>query len=266
MSTPVALQLWTVREECRADFTGTLARVADMGYEGVELVDWLGYAGMSPAELREHLAGLGMRASSVHAELYVIETELPRLLASCRDLGASHLVCAWAAEDRRHDLAGYRDIARSLEAIGRRAADEGLRLAYHHHDFELAPLGGRRGIDVLLEETAPEAVELELDTYWIHQGDDDPVSFLRRLGDRCRLVHLKDSLDGDRAAPRRAGLAHLATEIGTGVIDFRAVLDAVAGTARWLIVEQDEPRDHPPLESARISLENLRRVVAGRAR
>ena len=264
MKVPVALQLWSVRDDFRRDFGGTLRVVADLGYDGVELVDWLGYGGLTARALRVLLDELNLSAAALHADLDALESDLDRLVRTCIDLGIAYLVCAWVREERRRDQEGYLAVARSLEAIGARCAEHRLRLAYHHHDFELDRFCGKPALELLLDATTPEALGLELDTYWVHRGGEDPADLLQRLGSRCPLVHLKDAR-ADEGLEELAGpgVAHLATEIGTGVIDFGAVLAASVHTARWHVVEQDEPREHSALESARISLENLRSLAAG---
>ena len=263
MSVPIALQLWSVRDDFRRDFAGTLRVISDLGYEGVELVDWLGYGGLPPRALRGTLGELNLRAAALHADLDALESDFNRLVRACTDLGAVYLVCAWVRAERRRDREAYLAVARSLQALGTRCAEHRLCLVYHHHDFEFASFGGKRALELLLDATTPEALGLELDTYWVHRGGDDPAELLRRLGSRCPLVHLKDArADGRPEELAAPGVAHLATEIGTGVIDFGAVLAASADNARWHVVEQDEPREHSALESARVSLGNLRSLAA----
>jgi sugar phosphate isomerase/epimerase len=111
---------------------------------------------------------------------------------------------------------------------------EGLQLAYHNHAFEFEQVDGKTGFRWLQDETDPEAVKFEVDTYWVHEGGGDPAAFIRGLGRRCAMVHLKD-----RA--RDGGFG----EVGSGTLNFPAIFEAAQSAGvDALIVEQDScPRD-----------------------
>ena len=267
MGLPVALQLWTVRAAAARDHAGTLGRVAELGFDGVELVEELMGADRSGAATRAVLRRLGLAAVGCHAHLGALERELDRLIDVTLELGCEHLVCAWLDEPRRADLDAYRDVARSLAGIGERCRQAGVQLVYHHHDFEYARFEGRPALDWLCALVDPALLQVELDTYWVLAGGADPAAELHRFGDRCRLVHVKDRLpDGapDVAEPQ-AGVAHRTTEVGTGVLDLPELLAAAEPHVRWCIVEQDVC-PNGPFESARTGLANLRTALAERAR
>lgn len=241
---PVALQLYTVREDCQRDFAGTLRQVAAMGYAGVELA---GYGGFTAAALRSLLDDLGLAVAGNHVRLERLENELDQVIEENLVLGNRYVVCPSIPEYRRQDEAGWRQVAGSLDAIGQRLKAHGLQLCYHNHAFEFVRVGEGYALDLLFAATDPDRVKAELDVYWVRRGGEDPVAYLRRLGPRCPLVHLKDMApDGSFA------------EVGTGQLDFAAICAAASGAA-WFVVEQDVCQ-RPPLESARISLENLHRM------
>ena len=262
MSAPgLALQLWSVREQHDVDPRGVLAGVAELGYEALEVV-FSRRGGLSVGEHRAALDEVGLRACALHCFFDELEEQLPAVMEAARTWGTDTVVCSWVDPDRRRDGDDYRALARALAHAGERCREEGLRLAYHHHDFELARIDGRPAMDLIWDAVDPGLLLAEVDTYWVAVAGMDPVAYLRRLGDRCVLLHCKDLLPegSEPLAGEGEGLARLNAEVGAGVIDFPAVL-AAAPHAEWLIVEQDfSPGD--PFESARQSLAELRRLVA----
>lgn len=259
----VALQLWTVRDAYAADAAGTLGRIADLGYDGVELVDTLMSADPSGHVTRAMLDERGLAAVGLHAHLEALESDLDRLLAATRALGCRELVCAWVAAPRRRSRSTYEDVARSLGTIAAQCQREGVRLVYHHHDFEYSRFDGETALDMFCTRVPAELLTVELDTYWIMASGHDPATELERYGSRCSLLHLKDTMHPTEPAlaPEAPGVAHRTTELGTGVLPLPDVLRAAAPTIRWYIVEQDLSRDDP-LRSAEIGLQHLRRAVA----
>jgi sugar phosphate isomerase/epimerase len=252
---PVALQMWTVRQEARQDFPGTLRRIAALGYAGVEHVHSLGYGGLPARQVRALMEELGLGTAGGHVELAEWEADIGGIIADHCDLGARHVAVSWVQPERRRDEAAYLQMAESLRTIATRCRDRGLQLVYHHHDFEFVRFGGQYALDLLLERVGPELLQVEVDVHWVARGGDDPVAYLRKVSERCPLVHFKD-LNPVWAGIRDHADPRPFTEVGTGMIDFQAVARA-AGHALWWIVEQDYCAGSP-WESVRRSLENLR--------
>jgi len=253
MPTPgVACQLYTVRALTHADFPGTIRALGEIGYRAVELA---GYgSARTAAEARKVLDDHGMAVVGSHTNLENLERNLPRLIEDSRTLGNHTVVLSFLPEPRRKDAEGWRSAARLLDQIGATLRQQGLELAYHHHHFEFQRFDGKYGLDILWENSDPQNLKAELDTFWLRYGGEDPAGYITRLGPRTPLLHLKDM----RMKPdRRFG------EVGEGILDFPGILAAAerAGV-RWGIVEQDSTYDTPPLESVRRSFEHLRRLGA----
>jgi len=243
----VALQMYTVRDAQAHDFRGTLRAVAEMGYPAVEFA---GYGGLSAEEIRDLLAELHLQAAGTHTGIEALQRDLPGVVAFHHTIGARFVTVPSIPGQRYpRDEAGFRRAAADLGEIGKRLAAEGLALGYHNHDFEFFRVGERRGLDILYEETDPAHLRAELDVYWAQKGGVDPAAYIRKLGARCSLVHIKDmGADGSFA------------EVGTGTMDFPSIFaagDAVG--SEWYIVEQDICQLRPPLEAVRLSLDNLRK-------
>lgn len=239
----IALQLYTVREAAKRDFLGTLRQVAAIGYTAVELA---GLYGVPAERVRETLDEQGLRAVAAHVGLPDLEERPEQAVADLRALGCEFLVVPWVEAGRRATTAGVRALAVDLNRWGRRLGSEGLRLAYHNHDFEFGPLEGSSVWEVLTAELDPALVGLELDVYWARRGGHDPAALIARHAPGVALIHLKDIAPG--------GTADLPA--GEGALDWEAILGAArAAGAAWYIIEQDNPRD--PLDDVRRAREQM---------
>ncbi|MDQ2784874.1 MAG: sugar phosphate isomerase/epimerase [Chloroflexota bacterium] len=243
---PVALQLYTVRDEAARDFVGTLEQVAGIGYVGVELA---GYGPLSPKEVRAKLDMLGMVVAGSHIALARLENELPAVIAECRILGCSTLVCPVLPHERRTED-GFRGLATTLNRIGATARAEGLALCYHNHAFEFETMiDGVTAFDWLAAHTDPALVQLELDAFWAQKAGHDPAALLAHYTGRVPLVHLKDMT---------ADVEQTFAPVGTGCVDFAPIFAAAErGGVHWYIVEQDKA-EGSAIDAARTSWEHLR--------
>lgn len=247
---PIGLQLYTVRDEMERDFEGTLARVAEIGYNEVEFA---GYFGRSPQRVRSALDAAGLRAPSAHVPLELLREGWDAALDAARTMGHRYLVMPWLEPEERRSLEQYRKLAALFERAGEAAQRAGIRFAYHNHDFEFVPLDGMIPYDVLLAQTDPSLVRLELDLYWTYKADADPFAYFTRYPGRFPLVHVKDMAD----TPDRG-----ITEVGSGVIDFAAIVQRArqAGIEHWF-VEHDHPES--PFDSIRQSHAAMQSLIGG---
>jgi sugar phosphate isomerase/epimerase len=235
----VALQLFSVRDEARADYAGTLRRVAAAGYDAYEAA--FGYGGLSAEELGRLLDETGLRLASSHVGSARLRTALEEEVELNLAVGNPNLVCAELPIEDRRDEAAFHRWAETLGGLARRCRELGGRLGYHSHAFEFRRFGGLTGLEILLGE-APE-LDWEPDVYWISYAGEDAAAWIGRYADRCRLVHLKDMTDAPKPADpieQNAGdlKAYLAAPLGAGTLDFGPAI-AAATAAEFLIVEQD---------------------------
>ena len=246
------LQLYTVRDALRADLDGTLHAIADIGYREVELA---GCPGVSPGVFREKLRQYGLTVPSIHAGYESLRDDIDAVLDEARLFEASFLVCPFLDARERRTTADWKRVCRTLNWAGRTMRNFGYTLAYHNHDYEFVAFAdAATPFDMLVAETDPQDVKLELDVYWLAKAGLDPVSTLEDNRDRLALVHLKDmARDGETA------------ELGGGVLPMeRIVRAALAAGAKNLFVEQDVSTE--PLNSIAVSwrfLAGLPRVQPG---
>ncbi len=244
----IGMQLYTVRRELEKDFEGTLKQVAALGYREVEFA---GYFGHKPAEVKALLKRLKLDAPAAHVPFAELRGDLRQSIDAAHVIGHKYLLLAWTPPEERRTLEQYRRLADLLNEAGARTLREGVQFAYHNHDFEFAPLEGKVPYDLLLERTDPRLVKLEMDLYWTVKGGASPVEYFEKHPGRFHLLHVKD-MD---STPRR-----FFADAGKGVIDFKSIF-AQAGKAgvRHYFVENDEPAGSP-FESLRVSFEYLRRL------
>jgi sugar phosphate isomerase/epimerase len=245
MKFPVALQPYTVRDEMSNDYFGTLTKVAEVGYQGVELSP--PPEGISIADLKNHLSSIGLRVIGAHASLEQLTGGFAGLVDYLHDVGGKYVGLSQRYASRQEVL----ESANLFNRIGEHCHKEGIQFLYHNHNWEFTRYDGEYAYDTLLRETDPELVKMELDTYWVKRGGEDPADYLNRLHGRCPLLHIKDVEDSEE---------QFFAEIGEGTLDWDAIFRAAeaAGT-EWLVVEQDRSR-RPIFESIAISFRNLQKM------
>jgi sugar phosphate isomerase/epimerase len=245
-SIPIGVQLYTLREECAADFPGTLKKVADLGYDGVEFA---GLYGLTPSEVRALLDELGLRAASSHVPLEQLENNLVQVIEDQKILGSKFIVCPFIMPDQRTED-NYQKLIEILDQAGAICRQEGISLCYHNHDFELEQLtDGRKVLEAIFDDTSSENLKTELDIYWLTKAAENPVDWLKRYKNRSPLVHLKDMTKDDEK---------FFAELGTGGVQLDEVLNIGEEIGvEWWIVEQDMSR-RSPLESIEISFNYLK--------
>ncbi|MDT8369631.1 MAG: sugar phosphate isomerase/epimerase [Longimicrobiales bacterium] len=227
---PLGVQLYTVRDQMQADVARTLARVAGIGYREVEFA---GYFGHAPREIRAMLDDTGLRAPAAHIAVEALTDEWEATLETANAVGHDHLVVAWIPEPMRGSLDAWRRTADLFTRAGETARAAGLGLAYHNHDFEFHEMEGRVPFDVFCEESDPELVRIELDIFWITHGGGDALAFFERWPGRVPMVHVKGRTpEGEMV------------DVGQGAIEWAEVLGRheEAGI-RHYFVEHDTPDD-----------------------
>jgi sugar phosphate isomerase/epimerase len=220
---PIAVQLYSVREEAAKDFPGVLKRVAEIGYKGVEFA---GLHGMAAAEVKRIVDDLGLQVSSAHGPMPTKENA-QQIIDECHTLGARRLVTGpGTAIDT---MAGVLKAAELMnEGV---AALQGccVQLGLHNHWAEFQPVEGQLPEDIILEK-AP-GIFAQLDVYWIAVGGPDPATTVARLKHRAPLLHIKDGKI-DPPQPH--------TAVGEGALDMPAIIGAAdPNVLEWLIVELD---------------------------
>jgi sugar phosphate isomerase/epimerase len=215
VTSPLSVQLYTLREAMAADMPGTLQRLADLGFTQVEPFGF----GDRAAEYTAAIRGAGLTAPSTHTSLLSLDdAALDTVFAAASEAGIGTLIDPFSDPARWTDRAEVSAIAASLNRIAGRAAGAGLRVGYHNHHFELASsFDGTPALEVLATEL-DDAVVLEVDTYWVEVGGISAPELLQRLGSRVQFLHIKD---GDKSEDTKKQVA-----VGSGSVPIREILAA----------------------------------------
>jgi sugar phosphate isomerase/epimerase len=245
---PIGLQLYTVRSEMANGVEATLERVAAIGYEEVEFA---GYFGHSPTEIRDMLARTGLRSPSTHVEPDFEPDAWARILDDANEVGHRYVVVASIPPAMRSDLGAWRRTAAAMTSAGERARAAGLSYAYHNHAFEFEQMEGRVPFDVFCEESDEFFVSIELDLFWVIHSGSDPIDFFESWPGRVPMVHVKDRTAGGDMV-----------DVGAGIIDWAGIFEnsGHAGIQHFF-VEHDTPDG--PFRSIEASYGYMKRLKDG---
>lgn len=241
------IQLYTIRSEMQKDVPGSLKKIADIGYKEVEFA---GYFGHEPAEIRKMVGDLGMTAPSAHIQDATFIDNPQKTIDEALAAGHLWLVMPWVKPELRTTIDQWKNIADICNKFAAHCKAAGLRFAYHNHDFEFAPIGGALPYDVLMKSTDPATVKFELDMYWAKKGGQDLAALMAQHQGRIVMVHVKDMLPNGAM-----------TDVGLGTIPFAQLLGAAyARPIEHYFVENDDTTT--PFESAATSCKSLTQILA----
>jgi sugar phosphate isomerase/epimerase len=246
----IGLQLYTVRDAMKADFAGTIGKVASIGYKEMEFA---GYFDHSPKDVRAILDKNGLTSPSCHVSYDVVEKKWPETLASAQVIGQTFVVCPMIDEKLRKSPDGYKRVAELFNKAGEASKKAGIQFAYHNHYWEFEPdpqLGGKFPYDFLLESTDANDVKMELDLCWISVAGQDPVAYFKKYPGRFPLVHVKDMKKLPNVKPDQLATLNMEqvekdmTSVGDGIIDWKRIFAAGSmGGIEHYLVENDAPKD-----------------------
>jgi sugar phosphate isomerase/epimerase len=228
--------------------------LAEVGYDALEL--WLPAYESNAADFRRRMDDVGLRCSGIHMPLVGLINEPKKFFDYAHALGTTTLIPPYIpAADRSATADGWRRVGESLGVGAEAARKEGLKVAWHNHDFEYHRLEDRsRPIDILLEAAGPD-VDFEIDIGWVTRGWADPAQELQRYADRISTIQLKDT------APPGTALDEGWVPTGDGIIDWKSLYPLFAQTrADVLVVEHDNPTDWKVL--AKRSVDYIKALIA----
>ncbi|MFY0608278.1 MAG: sugar phosphate isomerase/epimerase [Cyclobacteriaceae bacterium] len=249
----VGVQLYTVRDAMSVDPRATLKKIGEIGYRKIEAAsyDQGKIYGMEVADFKLMVDDSGLELVSGHVPLQYFKEGFDQVVDFAVQSGQQYIVMPWLNQDDRVSIDQYKAYAELLNACGEKAKDGGITVCYHNHDFEFLPLDGQLPIDIILKDTDPALVKMELDLYWISKVGLDPVDFFDQNPSRSVLWHVKDM---DNTSDK------FFTEVGNGVIDFKRIFDAKrASGMEHFFIEQDQSDD--PMRSIEVSFNNLTQKI-----
>ena len=215
-------QLYSIRDEMAKDPIGTLKALKSMGYEDFELYGYDDandkYYGFKSAEFKRILDDLGLTITSGHYGFseYMNKSNdelrafVDRCIIGAKKLDSKYITWPWL-DPKLRTIDNFRLMAHKLNIIGARVNKAGLGFAYHNHGFEFEDQDGENGYDIILKDTDPELVKLQLDMYWVmHSSNKTPKEIVEAQPGRIVMWHIKDMDKVTRDY----------TELGNGSIDY----------------------------------------------
>lgn len=239
----IGIQLYSVRNALNKDFKGTLTKLSELGFRGVEFA--FNYGGIAPEELAVFLKEKNLQTIGIYEKLDNICNPEAEVYDQATALECKHLTFGLGIDQLKNNLEECLELCRKAVET---AAEKNLTICYHAHAHEFEKFNGEYYLNILLREIPDMA--FEADTCWIQQGGEDVIGYMQKYASRIPLLHVKDVTDNGEI-----------TELGNGIIDFKAVAGfAKINNIPWLSYEQDIS-SLPDLESASISIEHLKNCI-----
>jgi sugar phosphate isomerase/epimerase len=268
----IGLQLFSVREALAKDYAGALKQVAAIGYREVEAA---GFYKRSASDVKQLMAAAGLKCVSAHYSLADLLKAPDETIDYAKTLGLDYVICSspsvpdpsrlskypggtWQGTLHLLTLDDWKWNADQFNQMGKKMQAAGLKFGYHNHTMEFRDLSGTTAFHVLLEETDPAYVTLELDCGWAIAAGQDPVALLTKYPTRFSLLHVKDLKPStDSSAPDK----RVSTELGLGTVDYKPIFAAARkAKIRHAFIEQED-FDEPVFEALKVDFNALEKLA-----
>lgn len=235
-----ALQLWTLNNETSNDFSGTLKKVSEFGYTGVEFA---GFKDVAAKDMKKYLDEYGLKAVGSHMGASSLTDSFEETFEYNSIIGNKYIVIPSYEFDGAESVKALVEI---LNTASVKAAEYGMKIGFHNHSAEFEKINGKYILDIIADETAGNVI-IEPDVYWIRYSGVDPYEYIKKLGKKAELVHLKQ-IGADGKAE---------TLFDEGIIDMSKVVET-ASFAKDFIVEYEGDIDR--LTAAKLSADHLKNI------
>ena len=250
---PFGLQLYTLRDDLPKDPKAILKQVASFGYkqlegyEGGQGIFW----GMGNTGLKKYLDDLGMTLISTHCD---INKDFEQKAADAAAIGMKYLISPYVGPQKTLD--DYKKIADTFNQRGEVCRKNGIRFAYHNHDYSFKLQDGQFPQDIFIANTDAALVDFEMDIYWVVTAGQDPQAWLKKYKNRFRLCHIKDRT-------KNATEAADSCNLGDGSIDFPSIVKTARDSGmEYYIVEQEKYAGTTPLKAVEVDATYMKKLMA----
>ena len=265
---PVAVQVYSVRDDAEKDFLGTMKKIKEIGYEGVELA---GLYDMEPAEVKAAIEEAGLIPVSAHVPFQELVEDMEGTIAKYVEIGVKYIAIPYLMEEDRPGTPKFEGNVKLFEEIGKACKAHGIQTLYHNHDFEFVKMpDGRYALDYIYDTIPADILQTEIDTCWVNVAGECPAGYIKKYTGRAPVVHLKDFYKEGKPAnmyeligtevekTESAGFFEF-RPVGSGLQNFPPILEAsVEAGAEWVVVEQDQSNGRTPMEAITMSREYLK--------
>lgn len=269
-SLPVAVQVYSVRDNAAADLDATLGAIAEMGYQGVEFAGLYHY---TPTEIKALCEKHSLTPISAHVGLADMLADPEGVIGAYVEIGVKYIAVPYLPVERRPESGNFDAVIADIKKIAEIAKSMGIQLLYHNHDFEFVKIDGEYALERLYNRIPADLLQTELDTCWVNVGGEEPSAYIRKYTGRAPVVHLKDFVMRGKKPSGMYELIGIKPEeqtadeedfsfrpVGYGYQDIPAILKAsLEAGAEWVVVEQDRPANgQTPMESIKLSRDYLK--------
>ena len=265
---PVAVQVYSVRGDAEKDFAGTMKKIKEIGYDGVELA---GLYDLEPAAVKAAIEEAGLIPISAHVPFQELVADMEGTIQKYVEIGVKYIAIPYLMEEDRPGTPKFEGNVKLFEEIGKACKAHGIQTLYHNHDFEFVKMDdGRYALDYIYDTIPADLLQTELDTCWVKVAGEDPAGYIKKYSGRSPVVHLKDfhkegkpanmyELIGTEVKKEESHGIFEFRPVGYGDQDFGPILEAsVEAGAQWVVVEQDQSNDRPPMEAIPLSRQYLK--------
>ena len=266
----IGYQIYSAREDAERDLPGTLLKIKEMGYDGVEFAGFYHY---TVEEVKKALDDAQIQAISAHVPLKEIEQDMFKTISDYKAIGVKYIAVPYTDEACRPGGPDFAKTIRRIYKFGRLCREAGIQLLYHNHDFEFMKICGQYGLDFIYDAVDEDTLKTEIDTCWVKYAGEDPANYVRKYAGRCPVVHLKDyvGVKGGKTPYALIGMEDTSAKpdeiafefrpVGHGCQDIPSIVNAgLESGAEWFIVEQDLSVGRPALTACQMSIDYLKSI------
>ncbi len=237
------LQLYSIKEDMAINAKESIKQVASFGYNYIESFEGKNgmFWGMTNKEFKKYLDDLGIKIISSHCD---IQKDFERKAAEAAEIGMKYLICPWKGPQKSID--DFKKFADEFNKCGEVCKKNGIRFAYHNHDYSWKAMDGQIPQEVMMDNTDKNLVDFEMDIYWVVTAGIDPEVYFKKYKNRFRLCHVKDRMKTPLPDNKNSSCV-----IGTGSINFEKILKTgIDNGLNYFIVEQEYFENTTPIKSA----------------
>ena len=248
------LQLYTLRDDMPKDPKGVLKQVASFGYKQIEGFEGaLGlFWGMSNTDFKKYMDELGLQFVSSHCDT---KKDFEKKAAQAAEIGMKYLISPYVGKQKTLD--DYKKIADQFNKSAEICKKNGIRFAYHNHDYSFVQQDGQYPQDIFMQNTSADNMDYEMDIYWVVTAGADPEAWLKKYSNRFRLCHIKDRSKTAKPEDHDASV-----DVGTGSINYKQVLKTASENGmQYYIVEQEKYENSTPIKSAQVDASYLKNLT-----
>lgn len=249
------IQLYTLRDDMPKDPKGVLKQLSDFGYRQIESYEGQQgmFWGMSNTAFKSYLDSLSLTIVSSHCDY---KKDMERKAAEAAAIGMNYLICPWLGPQKSLD--DFKKAADDFNKAGEICKKNGIRFAYHNHDYSFTRQEGEFPQDVMMTRTDAGLVDYEMDIYWVVTAGESPEAWIKKYPNRFRLAHIKDRAKNTPASEKFASCT-----LGEGVIDYGSIIKVSRQNGmEYLIVEQEKYEGTTPLKSSEANARYMNKILA----